>query len=444
MGNKYIGTKIISPLYSDYNNYVLDNKYIRNGIIVVNHLSEIVDRDKICKCSLVHNAIIYCREDSSFHKLEVTNEEITETNYKDHIKPLNLVTMGSLSNKLNEFSKNFIPKEESERLAFICDVMSLKNMFKLSYVNIEEENKDDGTTSYTLYFDIFEEDNVSFKPDDLSYCLTGADSSLTISKKGHDDIVCPYNADKNGFEVKNIIPYDSEGNPAEYPTNKRNLKLSLKYISETDPNAEHPKDFHFYVDIPSIDIIHQKIAEQNTPQESGNLGMFFLKYPLDKKDDTNYFKKVGEEYIPKLVSPPGEDQNYLMWAYLGSIDIYYTLDKENVIVNYKHKFSTFITRKSSYFGDKNTIFIKAKENVDVDTSTGNHLNVLPVMVNGVLYLFKKYPIDQIDDENIKTRITSDSKLSLFYYVFPDQIASKESPQTILMLDFILNNPNRVI
>lgn len=126
MGNKYIGTKVISPLYSDYNNYVLDNKYIRNGIIVVDHLVDIVNKDKVCKCSLVPNAIIYCREDSSFHKLEVTTEEITETNYKDHIKPLDLITMGSLSNQLNEFAKNFIPKEESERLAFICDVMALK------------------------------------------------------------------------------------------------------------------------------------------------------------------------------------------------------------------------------------------------------------------------------------------------------------------------------
>lgn len=150
MGNKYIGTKIISPLYSDYNNYVLDNKYIRNGIIVVDHLVDIVNKDKVCKCSLVPNAIIYCREDSSFHKLEVATEEITETNYKDHIKPLDLVTMGSLSDKLNEFSKNFIPKEESERLAFICDVMALKNMFKLYYSQIDEENKEDGTTSYTL------------------------------------------------------------------------------------------------------------------------------------------------------------------------------------------------------------------------------------------------------------------------------------------------------
>lgn len=342
MGNKYIGTKIISPLYSDYNNYVLDNKYIRNGIIVVDHLVDIVNKDKICKCSLVPNAIIYCREDSSFYKLEVTNEEITETNYKDHIKPLDLITMGSLSDKLNEFSKNFIPKEESERLAFICDVMSLKNMFKLYYTHIDEETKDDGNISYTLYFDIQEEDNIAFKPDDFSYTLTGEGASLTISKKGHEDIICPYIQGKQGFEVKNIIPYDSEGNPTEYPTAKRNLKLSLKYISETDSNAEHPKDFHFYVDFPQINEIQQKIEEQNKPIESGTFGVFFLKYPLDKKEDPNYFKKVGEDYIPKLVSPPGEDQNYLMWAYLASIDISYVLDKKNVIAPYKHKVSTFL------------------------------------------------------------------------------------------------------
>lgn len=65
------------------------------------------------------------------------------------------------------------------------------------------------------------------------------------------------------------------------------------------------------------------------------------------------------------------------------------------------------------------------------------------MVNGVLYLFKKYPLDQIDDENLKSRIGTNSHLSLFYHVFPDQIASKESPQTILMIDFIANNPNSV-
>ena len=442
MGNKYIGTKIISPLYSDYNNYVLDNKYIRNGIIVVDHLVDIVNKDKICKCSLVPNAIIYCREDSSFHKLEVTNEEITETNYKDHIKPLDLVTMGSLSNQLNEFSKNFIPKEESERLAFICDVMALKNMFKLYYSSLEEENTADGNMTYTLYFDIQEEDNIAFKPDDLSYCLTGDGASLTISKKGHDDIICPYNNDKHGFEVKNIIPWDSYGNPTGYPTGKRNLKLSLKYISETDPNQEHPKDFHFYVDFPTIDNIQMKIEQQNTPQESGTFGVFFLKYPLDKKEDPNYFKKVGEDYIPKLVSPPGEDQNYLMWAYLASIDISYVLDKKNVIAPYKHKVSTFFTRPSTYFGEKNTIFVRTKEDIDRD-NTGTLLNVLPIMVNGVLYLFKKYPLDQIDDENLKTRITPNSHLSLFYHVFPEQIASKDSPQTILMLDFIANNPNSV-
>ena len=442
MGNKYIGTKIISPLYSDYNNYVLDNKYIRNGIIIVDHLVDIVNKDKICKCSLVPNAIIYCREDSSFHKLEVTNEEITETNYKDHIKPLDLITMGSLSDKLNEFSKNFIPKEESERLAFICDVMALKNMFKLMYMKVDQESKDDGTTSYTLYFDITYDDNIAFKPDDYSYPVTGEGASLTISKKGHEDIVCPYDNDVHGFVVKNIIPYDADGNPTEYPTTKRNLKLSLKYISETDPNAEHPKDFHFYVDFPQIDEIAQKIDEQNMPVESGIFGMFFLKYPLDKKEDPNYFKKVGEEYIPKLVSPPGEEQNYLMWAYLASIDISYTLDKKNVIAPYKHKVSTFFTRPSTYFGEKNTIFVKTKEDVDRD-NTGTLLNVLPIMVNGVLYLFKKYPLDQIDDESLKTRITPNSHLSLFYHVFPDQIASKDSPQTILMLDFIANNPNSV-
>lgn len=442
MGNKYIGTKIISPLYSDYNNYVLDNKYIRNGIIVVDHLVDIVNKDKICKCSLVPNAIIYCREDSSFHKLEVTNEEITETNYKDHIKPLDLITMGSLSDKLNEFSKNFIPKEESERLAFICDVMAFKNMFKLYYTHIDEETKDDGNISYTLYFDMQEEDNIAFKPDDFSYTLTGDGASLTISKKGHEDIICPYIQEKQGFEVKNIIPYDSDGNPTEYPTAKRNLKLSLKYISETDPNEEHPKDFHFYVDFPQINEIQQKIEEQNKPVESGTFGIFFLKYPLDKKEDPNYFKKVGEDYIPKLVSPPGEDQDYLMWAYLASIDISYVLDKKNVITPYKHKVSTFLTRPSTYFGDKNTIFVKAKDTIDVD-NTGAVLNVLPVMVNGVLYLFKKYPLDQIDDENLKSRITPNSHLSFFYHIFPDQIGSKDSPQTILMIDFIANNPNSV-
>lgn len=443
MGNKYIGTKIISPLYSDYNNYVLDNKYIRNGIIVVDHLVDIVNKDKICKCSLVPNTIIYCREDSSFHKLEVTNEEITETNYKDHIKPLDLITMGSLSDKLNEFSKNFIPKEESERLAFICDVMSLKNMFKLMYMKVDEsESKDDGTTSYTLYFDITYDDNIAFKPDDYSYPVTGEGASLTISKKGHEDIVCPYDNDVHGFVVKNIIPCDSDGNPIEYPTGKRNLKLSLKYISETDPNAEHPKDFHFYVDFPQINEIQQKIDQQNTPQESGTFGVFFLKYPLDKKEDPNYFKKVGEDYIPKLVSPPGEDQNYLMWAYLASIDISYVLDKKNVIAPYKHKVSTFFTRPSTYFGEKNAIFVRTKENIDRDI-TGTLLNVLPVMVNGVLYLFKKYPLDQIDDESLKSRITPNSHISLFYHVFPEQIASKDSPQTILMLDFIANNPNSV-
>lgn len=443
MGNKYIGTKIISPLYSDYNNYVLDNKYIRNSIIVVDHLSEIVNKDKVCKCSLVPNAIIYCREDSSFHKLEVTNEEITETNYKDHIKPLDLVTMGSLSNQLNEFAKNFIPKEESERLAFICDVMSLKNMFKLMYMKVDQESKDDGTTSYTLYFDITDDDNIAFKPDDYSYPVTWEGASLTISKKGHEDIVCPYDNDVHGFVVKNIIPYDADGNPTEYPTTKRNLKLSLKYISETDPNAEHPKDFHFYVDFPQIDEIAQKIDEQNRPVESGTFGMFFLKYPLDKKEDPNYFKKVGEEYIPKLVSPPGEDTNYLMWAFLGSIDIYYVLDKKNVITSYKHKVSSFIVRESSYFGDKNAIFVKAKDTIDNDGATGHPLGVLPVMINGVLYLFKKYPLDQIDDENLKSRLGSNSHLSFFYHIFPDQIASKESPQTILMVDFIANNPNSV-
>ncbi len=443
MGNKYIGTKVISPLYSDYNNYVLDNKYIRNGIIVVDHLVDIINKDKICKCSLVPNAIIYCRGDSSFHKLEVTNEEITETNYKDHIKQLDLITMGFLSDKLNEFSKNFIPKEESERLAFICDVMALKNMFKLYYSSIEEENTADGNMTYTLYFDILEEDNIAFKPDDFSYPLTGDGASLTISKKGHEDIICPYDNDKHGFAVKNIIPLDSNGNPIEYPTGKRNLKLSLKYISETDPNQEHPKDFHFYVDFPSINDIQMIIDEQNTPQESGTFGIFFLKYPLDKKDDPNYFKKVGEDYIPKLVSPPGEDQNYLMWAYLASIDISYTLDKKNVIAPYKHKVSTFFTRPSTYFGEKNTIFVKAKDTIDNDGATGTPLNVLPVMVNGVLYLFKKYPLDQIDDENLKSRITPDSHLSFFYHVFPEQIASKDSPQTILMLDFIANNPNSV-
>ena len=442
MGNKYIGTKVISPLYSDYNNYVLDNKYIRNGIIVVDHLVDIVNKDKVCKCSLVPNAIIYCREDSSFHKLEVNNEEITETNYKDHIKPLDLVTMGSLSDKLNEFSKNFIPKEESERLAFICDVMSLKNMFKLMYMKVDQESKDDGTTSYTLYFDITDDDNVAFKPDDYYYLVTGEGASLTISKKGHEDIVCPYDNDVHGFVVKNIIPYDSEGNPTEYPTTKRNLKLSLKYISETDSNAEHPKDFHFYVDFPQIDEIAQKIDEQNMPVESGVFGIFFLKYPLDKKEDPNYFKKVGEDYIPKLVSPPGEDQNYLMWEYLASIDISYTLDKKNVIAPYKHKVSTFFTRPSTYFGEKNTIFVRTKEDVDRD-NTGTLLKVLPIMVNGVLYLFKKYPLDQIDDESLKSRITPNSQLSLFYHVFPEQIASKDSPQTILMLDFIANNPNSV-
>lgn len=442
MGNKYIGTKVISPLYSDYNNYVLDNKYIRNGIIVVDHLVDIVNKDKVCKCSLVPNAIIYCREDSSFHKLEVNNEEITETNYKDHIKPLDLVTMGSLSDKLNEFSKNFIPKEESERLAFICDVMSLKNMFKLMYMKVDQESKDDGTTSYTLYFDITDDDNVAFKPDDYYYLVTGEGASLTISKKGHEDIVCPYDNDVHGFVVKNIIPYDSEGNPTEYPTTKRNLKLSLKYISETDSNAEHPKDFHFYVDFPQIDEIAQKIDEQNMPVESGVFGIFFLKYPLDKKEDPNYFKKVGEDYIPKLVSPPGEDQNYLMWGYLASIDISYTLDKKNVIAPYKHKVSTFFTRPSTYFGEKNTIFVRTKEDVDRD-NTGTLLKVLPIMVNGVLYLFKKYPLDQIDDESLKSRITPNSQLSLFYHVFPEQIASKDSPQTILMLDFIANNPNSV-
>ena len=68
----------------------------------------------------------------------------------------------------------------------------------------------------------------------------------------------PYDNDVHGFVVKNIIPYDADGNPTEYPTTKRNLKLSLKYISETDPNAEHPKDFHFYVDFPQIDEIAQK------------------------------------------------------------------------------------------------------------------------------------------------------------------------------------------
>lgn len=444
MGNKYIGTKVISPLYSDYNNYVLDNKYIRNSIIVVDHLSEIVNKDKVCKCSLVPNAIIYCREDSFFHKLEVTNEEITETNYKDHIKPLDLVTMGSLSNQLNEFSKNFIPKEESERLAFICDVMALKNMFKLMYMKVDQESKDDGTTSYTLYFDITDDDNIAFKPDDYSYQVTGEGASLTISKKGHEDIVCPYDNDVHGFVVKNIIPYDADGNPTEYPTTKRNLKLSLKYISETDPNAEHPKDFHFYVDFPQIDEIAQKIDEQNRPVESGTFGMFFLKYPLDKKEDPNYFKKVGEEYIPKLVSPPGEDTNYLMWAFLGSIDISYVLDKKNVITSYKHKVSSFIVRESSYFGDKNAIFVKAKDTIDNDGATGTPLGVLPVMINGVLYLFKKYPLDQIDDENLKSRLGPNSHLSFFYHIFPDQIASKESPQTILMLDFIANNPNSVI
>ena len=424
MGNKYIGTKVISPLYSDYNNYVLDNKYIRNGIIVVDHLVDIVNKDKVCKCSLVPNAIIYCREDSSFHKLEVTNEEITETNYNDHIKPLDLVTMGSLSNQLNEFAKNFIPKEESERLAFICDVMSLKNMFKLYYSAIEEENKDDGTISYSFYFDIQEEDNIAFKPDDFSYTLTGEGASLTISKKGHEDIICPYDNDKHGFTVKNIIPWDSYENPIEYPTGKRNLKLSLKYISETDPNQEHP----------TINDIQMIIDKQNTPQESGIFGIFFLKYPLDKKEDPNYFKKVGEDYIPKLVSPPGEDTNYLMLAYLASIDISYTLDKKNVIAPYKHKVSTFFTRPSTYFGEKNAIFVKAKDTIDNDSATGTPLNILPVMVNGVLYLFKKYPLDQIDDENLKSRITPDSHLSFFYHVFPEQIASKDSPQTILMIE----------
>ena len=443
MGNKYIGTKIISPLYSDYNNYVLDNKYIRNGIIVVDHLVDIVNKDKICKCSLVQNAIIYCREDSSFHKLEVTNEEITETNYKDHIKPLDLITMGSLSDKLNEFSKNFIPKEESERLAFICDVMALKNMFKLMYMKVDQEDKEDGTTSYTLYFDITDEDNIAFKPDDYSYVVTGEGASLTLSKKGHEDMICPYDNDVHGFVVKNIIPYDSEGNPTEYPTTRCNLKLSLKYISETDTNAEHPKDFHFYVDLPQINEIQQKIDEQNKPVESGTFGMFFLKYPLDKKEDPNYFKKVGEEYIPKLVSPPGEDTNYLMWAFLGSIDISYVLDKSNVITSYKHKVSSFIVRESSYFGDKNAIFVKAKDTIDNDGATGNPLGVLPVMINGVLYLFKKYPLDQIDDKNLKSRLGSNSHLSFFYHIFPDQIASKESPQTILMVDFIANNPNSV-
>ena len=197
------------------------------------------------------------------------------------------------------------------------------------------------------------------------------------------------------------------------------------------------------MDFPQINDIQMKIEQQNTPQESGTFGVFFLKYPLDKKEDPNYFKKVGEDYIPKLVSPPGEDQNYLMWAYLASIDISYVLDKKNVIAPYKHKVSTFFTRPSTYFGEKNAIFIRTKENIDVEGGTGTQLNVLPVMVNGVLYLFKKYPLDQIDDENLKSRIGTNSHLSLFYHIFPEQIASKDSPQTILMLDFIANNPNSV-
>lgn len=131
-----------------------------------------------------------------------------------------------------------------------------------------------------------------------------------------------------------------------------------------------------------------------------------------------------------------------MWAYLASIDISYTLDKKNVIAPYKHKVSTFFTRPSTYFGEKNTIFVRTKEDIDRD-NTGTLLNVLPIMVNGVLYLFKKYPLDQIDDENLKSRIGTNSHLSLFYHVFPEQIASKDSPQTILMLDFIANNPNSV-